>query len=60
MQSLGGIDYLIMGGKGTNLRFEDHKFKNQKSITYNIKSFKLQLLSLVYTSKLINSKMSTL
>jgi hypothetical protein len=28
-QSLGGIDYLSMGGTGTNLNFEDHEFKNQ-------------------------------
>lgn len=42
MQSLGGIEYLIVGGKGTNLSFEDLEFKNQKLITYSIKIFKLQ------------------
>ncbi len=41
-KSLGGIEYLIMGGKGTNLSFEDLEFKNQKLITYSIKNFKLQ------------------
>jgi hypothetical protein len=28
MQGLGGIDVFIMGGKGTNLGFEEYKFKN--------------------------------
>jgi hypothetical protein len=41
MQGLGGIDDLIMGGKGTNLGF-DHKFNNLQLKTWNTKSFKLQ------------------
>ncbi len=42
MQCLVGIDYLIKGGKVTNLSFEDHEFKNQKLIICSVKSFKLQ------------------